>query len=112
MSRTPTRTSPLLEELRRLAPARRSDERVLADALRTMRFCDRVAVSSLARAAGISTTRMRRLIETSTELRLRDGASVRRHLGLTWSRGLANPRTGNDTHLVRDEYLYVEPVNR
>ena len=112
MNRKPTRTSPLPDELRRPAPARRSDQQVLADALRTMRFRDRVAVSSLARAVGVSTTRIRRLIETSTDLRLRDGASVRRHLGLTWSRGLSNPRTGNDTHLVHDEYVYVEHIRR
>jgi hypothetical protein len=109
---SPTPTTATISELRRLFPPRRTDEQVLQEAVRWMRFCDHVAVSSLARAIGVSATRLRRLVEESSELRLRDGASLRRHLGLTWSRGLANPHTGNDTHLVRDEYTYVEHIHR
>lgn len=109
---SPTNTTATISELRRLYPLRRTDEQVLQEAARWMRFCDRIAISSLARTIGVSATRLRRLVEESSELRLRDGASVRRHLGLTWCRGLTNPHTGNDTHLVRDEYLYVEHVHR
>jgi hypothetical protein len=80
---SPTHTIATISELRHLVPLRRTDEQVLQDAARWMRFCDRVAISSLARAIGVSTARLRRLVEESPELRLRDGASVRRHLGLT-----------------------------
>jgi len=116
MTHPPTTTEPRVARARPYVPRRLTDQPVLADALHTT--CAHYATATASPSApwpenlNVSTARLRRLIETSRDLRLRDGTSVRRHLGLTWSRGPANPRTGSDTHLVRDEYLHVEHIHR
>jgi hypothetical protein len=90
----------------------------------TMRYCDTVALSSLARYIRTTPKRLRRLVDGSTHLEIQDGRRV--HMSRATSptaslylQGLTNRRTGNDRHLVRFDSTYVvkrtnpltEPLN-
>jgi len=91
---------------------RRTDEEVLADAVRTMRLYEAVAVTSLAREIGTTPQRLRRLVGASSELELWDGQRLHRREAMSprssvWVKGIANPRTLNNMHLVRFDATYV-----
>jgi hypothetical protein len=95
---------------------RRTDEEILSEAERTMSNYEAVGYSSLARRIGTTPKRLKRLIESSTKLRLISGEDLHKELAWsdrtesTWVDGFANAK-GVYRHRVQ-AFHYITYVTK